>query len=164
MAKKATQLLTEVSISQLSRDTGFHRQTIRKAIADAKVEPARMIGGNPRYFLKDLLPVLYQGQGGQGDPDKLKPFERKAHYQAEREKLSLQVERGELLSSIEVEQEQGRILKIVAQGLDTLPDVLERDVGLSPQQAMKVEEHVDEIRSALYEEMIDADSAAQASA
>lgn len=164
MAKKATHLLTEVSISQLSRDTGFHRQTIRNAIAAAGVKAAREVGGNPRYLLKDVLPVLYQGQGDAFDPDKLKPFERKAFYQAEREKLSLQVDRGELVSSLEVEQEQGRILKIMAQALDTLPDVLERDVGLSPQQAIRVEGHCDELRNALYKELTDADSTAEASA
>jgi hypothetical protein len=94
----------------------------------------------------------------------LPPLERKAHYQAEHEKLRLQTERGELVPSLEVEQGHGQIFAIVSQAFDTLPDVLERDVGLTTAQLVRLERLLDEAREALYQALNadedDADSAA----
>jgi hypothetical protein len=76
-------------------------------------------------------------------------------------------QRGELVPSLEVEQGHGQIFAISTQMADTLPDVLERDVGLTPLQLARVEKHLDEWREALYQRLIEgreddgADSAAQ---
>lgn len=85
------------------------------------------------------------------DPDKLEPFKRKAHYMAETEKLQLQRMRGDLVPRIEVEQEQGRIAKIVGEGLETLPDIMERDSGATPKQLAKMQEVIDRLRTQFYE-------------
>ena len=155
-AQKPTPLLTEVSISQASRDTGFHRQTIRNAIAAAGLKPSREIAGNPRYRYKDLLPVLYQGQtADEVDPDKMKPFDRKAHYQAEREKLNLEVERGQLAPAMDVERGYFWIFDMTAQSFETAVDNAERDVGLSALQSRYLDEHFDRCRSALYKRIVE---------
>lgn len=87
------------------------------------------------------------------DPDKLEPFKRKAHYLAEAEKLNLEKQRGELVPRIEVEQEQGRIAKIVNGVLETATDILERDAGLTPKQAHKLQESIDRLREQIAHEL-----------
>lgn len=152
-----------LSISQLAGETGFDRATVRKRLSEAGVKPAGKRGGYPVYRLKDVLPVLYHQQDGEFDPDKLKPFERNAWYKAEREKLHLQLERGDVVPALEVERKFAALFKALVQGLETLPDVLERDVGATPLQLTKIEKHLDEIRNALVTEIEgndeDADSA-----
>jgi len=157
---------TELSISQISLDTGYTRETVSKRLADAGIQPSRKRRGYPVYMLKEVLPALYQQFEGEMDPDKLKPFERRAYYQGELDKLKLQAERGELVPSFEVERKLARLFKLLTQHLDTLPDVLERDVGATPRQLAYVERAIDQVRDAMYLEVIededdDADSAAQ---
>jgi phage terminase Nu1 subunit (DNA packaging protein) len=96
------------------------------------------------------------------DPDKLDPFQRKAHYQAEHEALKLQTERAELVPRIEVEQEMARIAKIIAQCFDTLPDRLERDCGMQPVAVAKVERCLDEVREELHRAVIEDEDARSA--
>lgn len=152
---KVRQLGVHLNLSQIASEFGVARETARKRLDDAGVQASETRGGHPVYRLREVLEA-FAGEDG-FDPDKLKPWERKAHYQAEHEKLRLQVERGELVPSIEVEQGEAAIFKIVTQGLETLPDVLERDVGLSPLQLARVERHLDEYREALYRALNEGD-------
>ena len=131
------------------------RDVFRRILSERGVQPAGKRGGHPVYRARDVLKALTSDFDGADDPDKLKPWERKAHYQAEHEKLRLQVERGELVPAIEVERGHGQIFAITTQGIDTLPDVLERDVGLTPLQLARVEKHLDEMREALYQALIE---------
>lgn len=98
--------------------------------------------------VRAYVSYLQQSEGAEGelDPDKLKPFMRKAHYQAEKEKLSLAQERGELIPRIEVEMEFGRVAKIVTQALESLPDILERDAGATPPQIARTQSIIDVVR------------------
>jgi len=148
---------TELSISQLSLDTGFTRETVGKRIADLDVQPARKIRGYPVYRLKDVLPALFQATDGELDPDKLKPFERKAYYECELDKLKLELERGELVPTFEVERKMARLFKMLTQYLDTLPDILERDIGISVDQLVRIEKQLYGIREAMYLEVIEDD-------
>ena len=78
------------------------------------------------------------------------PFQRRAHYQSELDKLKLQEQRRELIPRLETEQEMAGLLKIVAQCLDTLPDILERDCGLPASVLVKMEEVLDQAREDLH--------------
>jgi ABC-type phosphate transport system auxiliary subunit len=152
------------SLGTWAAEAGITRDVLRRIMSEAGIQPAGKRGGHPVYRARDVIAALSADRDGVDDPDKLKPLERKAHYQAEHEKLRLQIERGELVPSLEVEQGHGQIFAIVTQMYDTLPDVLERDVGLTPQQLVRVEKHLDEAREALYQALNadedDADSAA----
>lgn len=157
---------TEFSISQFSLNTGFQRRTIRKRFADAGISASRMVHGYPVYRVIDGMPILYQTVEGVVDPDKLKPFERRAYYQGELDKLKLQAERGELVPSFEVERTVARLFKILVQHVETLPDTLERDVGANAVQLVHIEKCIDKVRDAMYQEVIedpddDASSAAE---
>jgi len=95
------------------------------------------------------------GASSEIDPEKLDPFKRRAHYQAEAEKLVLQQKRGELVPRIEMEAEQGRVAKIVTECLETLPDKLERDAGLTAKQAAIVEKACNVVREQMYQLQIE---------
>ncbi len=156
---KVRQLGVHLNLSQIASEFGVARETARKRLDDAGVGPSETRGGHPAYRLRDVLEAFAGEEGF--DPDKLKPWERKAHYQAEHEKLKLQVERGELVPFMEVERGEGEIFAIVTQAWETAPDVLERDVGLTAMQLARLERHFDEARNALYRrlnEEADADS------
>lgn len=94
------------------------------------------------------------GGTSETDPELLPPRERRAHYEADIQKLALQQKRGDLVPRIEVEQEQGRVAKIVAHFFDTLPDVLERDCGLAPKQILRVQTSSDAIREQIFEALV----------
>jgi hypothetical protein len=156
-----------LSISSLADEFGCARETLRKRLDDAAVQPAEQRGGYPVYRMRDALRAWIDSLKFNTDPDELEPFQRKAHYQAEREKLELQTERGELIPRIEVEREQARILSILVRTMDTLPDILERDCGATPAQLEKIERICDHIREQMYGELTqneDADSAVRESA
>lgn len=141
---------TEFSISQFALNTGFDRRTIAKRFAAARLRESRIVAGYPVYRVIDGMPLLYQVGDSSGDPDKMKPFDRRAFYQGELDKLKLQTEAGELVPSFEVEREMARLFKIVTQGLDTIPDTLERDVGATAIQLIHIEKALDKIREGIY--------------
>lgn len=152
-----------LSLSSLAQEFGIARETVARRISDANVQPADTSGAHPRYRLRDVLPALVGDGEGKADPDKMRPFERRAHYQAELEALTLATKRGELVPSFEVEQRYAELFKMVGEFFDTLPDVLERDCGAGPILLAKIERRLDEVREQMYERLTedeDADSAA----
>jgi len=151
-----------VSISTLAAEFGVTRETAAKRIADAGIEPSGKRGGHPVYRLKDAWSaVLGQiADDGTPDPDKLDPFKRQAHYKAEHLKLQLEAEQRELVPRIEVEQEQARILRVIALVLDTLPDVLERDCGLAASMIIAVEKRLDQAREEMHKALTEEEEAA----
>jgi hypothetical protein len=84
------------------------------------------------------------------DPEKLDPFKRRAYYQGELDKNKLAMERSEMLTSMDVEQTFGNTFKLVADFLDTLPDILERDCGASAQMVLIIEKRLDGLRDQLW--------------
>lgn len=153
------------TVTQLAEETGVSRDTISKRLREGKVKPAGKRGNYPIYRLRDALPVIFQLDEIEVDPERLDPFKRHAFYKAERERRQLEVDAGHLIPAGEVETERARVFKVLTQGLETLPDVLERDLGLAPVVVAKVEALCDRHREALYQELAagedddDADSA-----
>lgn len=143
------------------------RETIKRRLVDAGVEPTGQVRGHAVYALKDAVRAYLEGTDEGQDPDRLRPFERKAHYDAERQKLMLQIERGDLCSRIEVERLLARLYELMGRFLDTLPDHFERRGAATAVQLEILEELMDELREDLYQqirqESMDADSAAEAS-
>lgn len=139
-----------LSISSFAEEFGITRETAAKRIAAAKLKPSAKRSGHPVYRLRDIIELTRVDESGQIDPEKLTPFERHAHYRAEHEMLVVGTMRGELVPRIEVEQEQARLMKVVSQTFDTLPDRLERDCALTPQMVATVEHSLDQARSEMH--------------
>lgn len=128
------------------------QQLAREGIVPRASRGKYPMAGCVRGYIKYL-----QEGGGCGsvsaDPDQLNPFMRRAYYQGELDKLKLQQERHELVPRIEAEQEMAALLKIAGECFDTLPDVLERDCGLTPKALARMENHLDKAREDLYKRL-----------
>ena len=147
-----------LSISTLAAEFGMTRETVSKRLADSAVAPSGKRGGYSVYRLKDVYQYLVGSPVAAGeDPQSLDPYRRQAHYKAELDRLKLEQETRELIPRLEVEQEQARILRVVAQTFDTMPDVVERDCGATASQIQRLERAIDECREALYTELAESD-------
>src|SRR5712675_1711459 len=102
-----------LSVRAFAEECNKDRENIANRIRAACITPARTSGGHPMYRLRDLLEAAYVlDDSGKKDPDRLRPFERHAHYKAEREKLELELERGEVVPRIEVEAGHARVAQL----------------------------------------------------
>jgi len=140
------------SLSAWARAFGTDRETLRRVLLEREVQPVAERAGHKLYAARHVYKAWSEGTD-ETDPDKLSPFKRRAWYQGEREKMHLQIERGELVPSIEVERTMGRLMQLFVRGLETLQDRVERDAGLAPAQATVIERHVDRIREELHAEI-----------
>lgn len=148
-------LLRLVSISRLSELLRMDRRTVSKRLADANLAPAGKRDGFPVYDGRAACEacLLAGSQGEDGapvDPRNLKPMERRAWYQSERERMAVEAEARQLIPAIEVQVEKAEIVRTFVQFLDTLPDQLERDVALSPDQIEAMCRAITKQRAALY--------------
>ena len=141
-----------VTVPQLARASGMSKEVIRNKLAEAGVEP---IGSNPKaptfHFWKAARGILL---GRDVSPEELAPAERLALARAKREELTLAKESGDLCAAEDVRAEMGDMARIFAKALDTFPDVLEADFGLTPEQVAEVRDRVDQIRNHAYEELL----------
>lgn len=143
------------SIARLADEFGIDRRTATKRIRDAGVAPLGKRSGHDTYRVADVAGALLghtpSGPGGdEVDPRDLPPMERRAFYQSENERLSVEQKLGTLVPAAEVEADYADLVKMVVQFFDTLPDVLERDCGLVPEQVMKVQESCDRVRTEMF--------------
>ncbi len=107
------------------------------------------------YRLRDLITVgLMSDQQGNLDPEKLDPYRRKAYYASQLDRTRLMKETGEVVKVVDMEARCAAAAKSVAQFFDTLPDLLERDTGASPEQLVKIEECLDKVREVIYRTML----------
>lgn len=133
------------------------RRVCQQALETA---PYKMMGKRQVWHLRDGVPVIYRRVWGLDsasdtvNPAKLPPKDRLDHYKAERERIKLAQEVRVLLPAQEVEQVIGEGLKALAQGLDVLPDTLERDAALAPEAVMQIQRLIDRARDQLYESLM----------
>lgn len=143
-----------LTITQFAGEYSSTRETISKRLADAGLQPSGRRGNADVYRLKELVKAVYTDVGGAVDPEKLDPFQRKSHYQAEKEKIDLDTMRGALVPADEVAAEAAHACKVMAQWIDTLPDILERDCGLPRHALAKLEQRMDVARSDLRRQIV----------
>jgi hypothetical protein len=124
-----------------------------KRIRDAGLVPTGELRGNPTYSISDVAQMLYGSPNDQeGDApnwDSL-PDQRKAWYQSENERIKLEKELRQLIPVEEVHREMSQLAKAAANGLDSLPDILERDLGLPPEAIERVEQVTDALREQMF--------------
>lgn len=138
------------SINRLAAALKMGRDTIAKRLAIAKTPVAEYRAGHAVYRLSDAVPALYEfREDGEGnlDPSKMRPVERRAHYQAENERLKFEQDCGQLILASEVHAEMAAIAKIVVRELENLPDTAERDLRCGPEIVEYLQRKVREIRA-----------------
>jgi len=140
----------EHSLGALAAEFGMTRDVLRRVVSEAGVSPTGKRGGHPIYRLRDVFVAITK----QSDGEHMNPHARFALARAIKTEDEIKTARRELVASHDVEQEVGRIFKIVVQGFETAADNLERDVGLSAKQAARLEKHFDEYRERLYRAVV----------
>jgi len=141
-------------MAQLAVEFELDRRTVKKRLA--RVKPGGQTErGYPGYFMTDAAPALLEieAQEHTADPEKMNPRERKEWYEGERRRRELQIQDGELYVAHEQDREVSRVFKMVANGLEALPDILERDAGLQGHQLEPVFRAIDSMREQLFQEI-----------
>ena len=147
-----------LSISRLATEFGMARETVAKRLRSAGVQADGKKDGYPVYRLRDAAPALIEAaptdDAGDVDPDKLPPEKRRAWFQSERERMELEAKAGKLIPALEHERDMARLVGMVVQAFETLPDVLERDADLQPHQVERLQRVLDAVRERLYERIV----------
>lgn len=154
MAVRIQQFTYGWSAQWLADQFKMDRRTVIKKLKEGECPVLKEADGHATYRLKDAAPLLLgidKGAGAVNDPDKLPPMERRAFYQSENERLKMEVSKQNLVPAAEVERDYAQLVKVVSQFFDTLPDVLERDAGLAPEQVISVQTSCDRVRQSIYE-------------
>lgn len=150
---KVTQFSYGWSAQWLADQFKMDRRTVIKKLKEAEVPVLKEADGHSTYRLKEAAQALLgfnEVEEGKRDPDKLPPMERRAFYQSENERLKVEATKGNLVPAAEVERDYAQLVKVVSQFFDTLPDVLERDAALSPEQVIAVQAACDRVRNSMH--------------
>ncbi|MCW8918957.1 MAG: DUF1441 family protein [Gammaproteobacteria bacterium] len=95
------------------------------------------------------------GAGGAVDEDVPQtPRERNDWYAAELKRLQFEKETGLLIAADDMRTTVAEALQPVMLGMETLTDVVERDAGLTPEQAAIIRREIDRLREALYLDLV----------
>ena len=137
------------SINKLAEALGCTRDTVRQRLA--RVPPNKTRNGFPVYHLRDVVKLI--DDPANENPDELPPHKRKAWYEGELRRVDIEKKKGELIPAEEIRQVWAETLKGVMLTLDTLVDVVERDVGLKPDQIKCIQGIIDNQREILYAEL-----------
>lgn len=104
-----------------------------------------------------LLPRMAaeaQGEDENFNPDALAPKDRLDWYRSESQKRTLQQQDRTLIPASEFERAAAALVKVSVNWAETLPDVLERDLGLSPEQVERAQLLVDRQRERLHAALV----------
>lgn len=143
------------SITKLAEGFNLDRRTVRRRLDEAEVKPRGRNGDQKLYSLEDAGPALFTTafyRGDSLDPDTLDPLSRRAWFQSENERLKFEADQRHLVPDHEVAREMSVILKAVSNGLDSLPDDIERHCGLPAAALELLEARVDALRELVYRE------------
>lgn len=146
------------TIAQTARVFKLDRKTVALRIRAAGLAPVGSNSGFPLYDAADLARVCFAPPRREliDDPNLLPPKERKEWYQSETERLRYETMIKEAVKASDVAREFAAIAKIVVTALDGLPDLMERDLGISAEDADKVQLITDRVRQTIYERIADA--------
>lgn len=141
------------------------RRVVAQALESA---PAQTKAGRKVWHVRDGMRAIFShpsvrtSSSTAEDPESLPPKDRLDWFRSERERLKLESEQQSLIPAIEVESTMARLCKAIAQTLDTLPDVVERDCALPGEAVAVMQRVINEARESLYqhisESMTDGDS------
>ena len=142
-----------LTISGAARLFNRDRGTIRKLIANLELRPVGMERGSATFSVEQVAQGLFGVPQGTGED--LSPGERLSWFRSEIARRQLQVTDGELIPAADFDAEYSRLIKLTAAALETLPDRLELDAGLTGAQLDPVIRTIDGLRESLYQSLVD---------
>ena len=141
-----------LSISEAAEEFGHTRETVSRRVARAGLKPAGARRGYPVYRLRDLLAIEREYGLGEQNPEAMSPFERHAHYKAERERQRINADRAGLLRADDVQAEWSRVLTDLDAHLALLPAAITAVTDCATTRE-RVEERVAALRASLHAEL-----------
>ncbi len=142
-----------VSIREVATLLDVPRDAIVNAIAHGNIQPS---GKGPRghdvYPLNEILKPLYKRRG-ELDPASLSPSDRKNLADALLKEHDLQVKSANFLPRDAYRSATAEAYARCASSIRSIPDNLERRLGLTPEQSEYAEEVIDSILGSLYTDM-----------
>lgn len=155
MAEFAGVADSQVPVAELARYLGLTERRIQQLAADGEIPP----GKDGKYWLLESTKgyLVYLQKAAQGkavsDDGKRKQGVQIELLQAQRDSAQMELDkkRGLLLPIDQVRESTVRLLKILTEGADSLPDMLERKAGASGAVLNAVNEVCDGWRLRLFE-------------
>jgi len=125
------------------------RRVCQQALETA---PYKMIGKRQVWHVREGMPAIFARVGSKNrlDPNSMDPKDQLDYYRAQREKIRLAEDIGKVIPATVVERTVGEAFKVLAQTLDVLPDMLERDCALPLPSVTLVQQAIDGARETLY--------------
>lgn len=147
------------TISQAASIFKLDRKTVALRIRTFGLAPNGSNSGYPLFDAADLARACFAPPKKEliDDPNLLPPKERKDWYQSETERIRYETLVGEAVKASDVAREMSAIAKIVTSALDSLPDLMERDLGISAADAEKVQVITDRVRVSIFERLSNPD-------
>ena len=152
---RISQLWTKNAIAEELR---MNRQRVTKILKNIKPD-GRVQNRYDAWYLASVIPALYGieeelgGEDGIVDPDKLHPKDRKDWYDGTKTKIKLELDAGLVIPIDEVKRGTALLITTIIQAFENLPDLFERDFGLSGEAVVLAQETVDRVRQDAYEQV-----------
>ena len=137
--------------TRFSHVLGMNERAISKALATV---PCRTIGARKVWHVREGMPAIFGGRNGKKNPSEMEPKDELDYYRAQREKIKLAQDIGQMVMAADVEKTIGEAFKTLASTLDGLPDSLERTHGLAPAVIASIHASIAVARNVLYETLM----------
>ena len=150
--------------NRLAETLNISSNVMKQILSHVRTDTSDSSGKQTWQLLDVIIPIsnyLQYGYDAIGvseealtNPNKMSPKNRKEHWAAEKIKDDVRTNRGELLIKDDVRQDYASLVKTLVAGINSIPDRLERDCGLSPEQIDVVIEVTDSIRDSIADNTI----------
>lgn len=148
----------QISLSFLARCFEISRESTKTRLIAAGIVPT---GEKKGYLTYPMIPSinalrLAEGPAISGalteeQASTLPAQERKAWFASEKDRIAVAKATARLLDTEDARQGYTRVMRLVAEACDSIPDELERECRLAPDQVALVDRHLDRVRAALAE-------------
>lgn len=143
------------NISQLAAMFKRGRSTIREQVSKAGIKPVKTVKKTNFFDISEVAVLLFGNESTGGttaeDIDRMKPADRKYFYDAENKKLDLMIRARELVPTSEVRKTFKELQSSMKEKIQSYPDVLERDEGISPSEVERMIRLCDGLQVVLHE-------------
>jgi len=129
---------TVANISKLATMFGVGRMKVRSGIEKACIKSVGNINGNNLFKIAKVAEVIFGAasymEGGDIDPATLKPSEQKDWWAARKTEIEVKVKVGEYTLASDVLKDNKRLQDSLKEKIQSFPDILERDKGITPDE------------------------------
>lgn len=108
------------TITSAAKEFGVAHRTLKRRVDEAGLEPAGTLRGASVYRIAELAATLYAGDvpNAPADFDSLTPTDRRAWFESEKLRLSVEAELSGLVSEEDANRERDRLARLLIENLD----------------------------------------------